>query len=358
MTTPTLLIIEDDAALRSLETRLARRVGFDVRTAPDGPSGLASVEQDPPDVIISDFHMPGMTGGDLLRRLRQVPALSDRPILVVTGDQSDQARHRVTAAGATGVILKPFQPAEFRAELDRVAREHGLSLEKRGRTRRRASKPVAEPAVAPAAPGLLTVMMAAALERPTRSEVERTRNHIRRIGSLAGILGRAVSAPSALVAELEQYAGLHDVGKAGLPDIILRKPDLYTSTERQEMETHVLIGADMLRDAGLPESAVRMARHHHERWDGTGYPGRLAGQRIPLEARIVATVDVYDALRSVRSYRSAIPADEVDPRFRQLAGTHLDPSLVDALLAEKDQVDAVFKEMGDPSDEPDVEVWR
>ena len=370
MTNPTVLIIEDDAALRSLETRLARRAGFQVETAHDGPAGLAAATAQVPDVIISDFHMPGMKGPELLRRLREIPALQELPILVVTGDRSEAARRNVLQAGADDVIIKPFPPAEFRRHLMEAAHSQGLRpVPQRGRRRARPPAPHHPPApqptgeIRPVSPdhalaGQLQVVLAAAMERPCRADMERTRNHIRRVRDISSVVARAAGVPDDLCIEIEQYAGLHDVGKSGLPDHILRKPDLFTSTERQEMETHVLIGADLLHDAGLPDTAVVIARHHHERWDGRGYPQRLAGERIPLAARIVAVADVYDALRSSRSYRPDIPVDEVEARMRQLAGTHLDPMLVEALFQHRDAIDATFERHRDPSSEPDLEVWR
>jgi len=368
MTNPTVLIIEDDAALRGLETRLARRAGFTVETAADGPSGLAAALATDPDLIISDFHMPGMKGPELLRRLREVPRLRDRPILVVTGDRSEAARRNVMQAGADEVIVKPFPPAEFRRHLLAAARDRGLNpVPARKRERSRPRRSVAAPAPVVEAPtaslaiplqGELLVVMAAALERPCRADTERTRNHIRRVTALSALLARAYGAPRDLCDEVERYAGLHDVGKSGLADHILRKPDLFTPLERQEMETHALIGADLLRDAGLPETAISIARHHHERWDGSGYPQRLAGEQIPLEARIVATADVFDALRSRRSYRMDIPKHEVEERLRGLSGTHLDPMLVDLLFQQSEAVDAIYLQHADPSSEPDLEVWR
>ncbi len=364
MTNPTVLIIEDDSALRSLQTRLARRAGFRVETASDGPSGLSIAVQTEPDLIVSDFHMPGMKGPELLRRLRAVPALTNRTILVVTGDHSDGARRNVMEAGANDIIVKPFKPADFRAHLVQAAERQGLTLAPtQGRSRSRPridpveEAPAAEKALHPLE-GELQVVLAAALERPCRADSERTRNHIRRVRELSILLARACGANSTLIDEIGRYAGLHDVGKASLPDHILRKPDLFTPLERQEMETHAMLGAELLRDAGLPETAVVIARHHHERWDGQGYPHRLAGEQIPLAARIVAIADVVDALRSSRSYRADVPAHEVEVRVRDLGGSHLDPMLVSALFEHPAAIDAIYRRHADPSEEPDLEVWR
>ena len=202
------------------------------------------------------------------------------------------------------------------------------------------------------------LVLTAALERPGRNQFDKVRNHIQRVRELSTLLSSAAGAPAAMVEQLKAYAGLHDVGKSGLPDRILHKDDLFSSMERQEMETHVLIGADMLRDAGLPEVAVQVARHHHERWDGRGYPQRLAGAQIPYPARVVAVADVYDALRSSRPYRPDLSPAEANARLRALAGTHLDPFLVEVFLEHANEVEEVYRRFADPGPEPDLEVWR
>jgi len=366
MTAPTVLIIEDDAALRALETRLAERAGFDVRTAPDGPTGLASALAEPPDVVVSDFHMPGMNGPELLRKLRQIPAMQSSPILMVTGDRSDSVRKNLVEAGADDVIVKPFPAADFRRHLVEAARRQGLEPIPRRRSRHKRPSKRAETVTAQVVPEStpatsntrLMLVLTAALERPGRHQLNKVRNHIQRVRELSALLASAAGAPTAMVDQLREFAGLHDVGKSGLPDRLLRKDDLFSSLERQEMETHVLIGADMLQDAGLPEVAVQIARHHHERWDGRGYPQRLQGSQIPYAARVVSVADVYDALRSSRPYRPNLSPADAGTRLRSLAGTHLDPFLVEVFLTHSNEVEEIFDRIADPSPESDLEVWR
>ena len=136
------------------------------------------------------------------------------------------------------------------------------------------------------------------------------------------------------------------------------RAEAVTAQERAEMESHTLLGAELLRQAGLPPVAHQIALYHHERWDGGGYPRGLSGEGIPLSARVIAAVDVYDAMRSHRPYRPDIPKDEVRRRVAELRGSHLDPRVVDALLRMDDVTENIFAEHGDPSAEPDPEVWR
>ena len=369
MTTPSVLIIEDDAALRALETRLAERAGFAVRSAADGRAGLASALAQPPDVVVSDLHMPGLNGPELLRKLRELPSMQGSPILVVTGDHSDAVRQDLVSAGADDVIIKPFPPADFRRHLVEAAQRQGLQPVPRQRARRTRIKPEPSsppPQATPPAPPLsavpmppgLTVMLTAALERPGPDRLDAVRNHIQRVRALSTLLARASGAPDLLVQQIQAYSGLHDVGKSGLPDRILQKRDTFSSIERQLMQSHVHHGADMLQAAGLPKVAVQIARHHHERWDGQGYPHGLAEDRIPYAARVVAVTDFYDALRTARPYRPALGPEQANQRLRAHAGTHLDPTLVARFLEHVPQIDAIYRHHADPCLEADLEDWR
>lgn len=363
MTAPTVLIIEDDPSLRALERRLAGRIGFTVLEAADGPEAVAIAAAEQPDLVISDYHMPGMDGPEVVQAIRAIPSMKTRPILMVTADQSPDSVARLQQAGVDRVITKPFDPRDFRTSLEETARAHGLSLEPTRRTapRRGAAGPGAELAALRARASQqaqLLVVLAAAMERPGRADAEATRNHVQRVGALAALVASKLGLSGETVEQLRSYAGLHDVGKIGLREHILRKPDLYTPAEREEMRTHTLIGAELLRSAGLPGVAVNVAMFHHERWDGRGYPQGLRGARIPVEARVVAVVDVYDALRSSRSYRPEIPREEVQERFSDLAGTQLDPELVKVFLQHPDEVEEIYRAHADPSGEPDLEVWR
>ncbi len=364
MAAPTILIVEDDPSLRALERRLADRAGFRVLEAADGPEAVAMAVEHEPDMVISDYHMPGMDGPEVVQALRAIPCMRRRPILVVTADQSVESVARLRQVGVDEIIVKPFDPSEFRSSLRRAASKHGLHPEITPRARHGAStKTVAAPPVGQqdariAQLSQLVVVLAAAMERPGRADAERTRNHVLRVGALAALLARRAQCEASVVQSMEFYGGLHDVGKIGLREHILRKPDLYTPVERDEMRTHTLIGAELLRSAALPNSAVNVAMFHHERWDGFGYPQGLRGNRIPIEARVVAVVDVYDAMRSSRSYRAEIPLPEVISRLSALAGTQLDPDLVKVFLSIPDEVEEIYKAHPDPSGEPDLEVWR
>ncbi len=156
------------------------------------------------------------------------------------------------------------------------------------------------------------------------------------------LIGQEMRLPAGRLRALAQGALLHDVGKIGVPDAILHKPGPLTDEERAVIEEHPARG-DQILAASFPDAGERaVIRHHHERWDGRGYPDRLAGVAIPAEARIAAVADVYDALRSERSYRGALSREQARAYIQENAGTHFDPACADALLAVADRCEAEF----------------
>ncbi|MGY8828353.1 MAG: HD-GYP domain-containing protein, partial [Pseudomonadales bacterium] len=177
-----------------------------------------------------------------------------------------------------------------------------------------------------------------------------TGNHIMRIGESAALLARAYGMDAPWVELLRQAAPMHDVGKIGIPDSILCKPGKLTDDERLVMNTHAQIGHDILQDSAaspLLVLAAEIALHHHEKWDGSGYPQGLAGEAIPLSARIVALCDVYDALRSTRPYKPAWPAEKAQALIREQAGQHFDPALVQLMESLFEHIEGVHRRLAD-----------
>ncbi|ENO82310.1 metal-dependent phosphohydrolase [Thauera sp. 27] len=170
-----------------------------------------------------------------------------------------------------------------------------------------------------------------------------TGTHIVRIGALSGLLARNMGMPADWSERIEQAAPMHDIGKIGIPDGILKKPDGLTVEERKIMETHPVIGAQILGNTNVPvlQMAAEIALGHHERWDGQGYPNRLKGDAIPQSARIVTAIDFFDALTMDRCYRKALPDDTAKEMLCRGRGSHFDPAVVDALVASLPQLTAL-----------------
>jgi putative two-component system response regulator len=346
MVQPSVLIIEDDPSLRALEARLAGAAGFSVHTAEDGAQGIAAAVQLSPNLIVTDYHMPGMKAPEILATLRRLPGLDGVPVLVATAEPLELVGAELRRLGAHDIITKPFSPAAFKQQL-----RDCLGLD-------RPVAPPPAPVVAAPAPSPLLMVLAAAMELPGSSDSDAALRHVRRVGLVSAMIADKLFLDTDLLAILTAYAPLHDVGKVSLPARLVRGGHRFSDGDRAEMESHTLLGAELLRRGGAPLLGQQIALHHHERWDGAGYPRGLQGEAIPLLARIVAAADVYDAMRSHRSYRPDLPPADVRRRVAGLRGNHLDPRIVDVLLAEGGVLDVIYAEHGDPSTELDLEVWR
>ncbi|MFZ5478556.1 MAG: HD-GYP domain-containing protein [Myxococcota bacterium] len=351
MRLPLALIVDDSALIRAHMTELAVQAGFRAVAAGDGAEAIEAISHLRPDVIVTDMYMPQLDGDEMIRRLRSLPAFRDTPILVVTSEESRQAKIELLRAGADEFLVKPVDPEEFQARLRALARRQKLALALTSMT---AERDLALQRLEQRNRELehLTLGLVAALERANSLNDDDTGNHIRRVCAYAAMLARARGCDERFVEEIGRYAGLHDVGKVGIRDAILKKPGQLTPEEYEEMKSHTLIGAELLRSAGLPPVAHNIARHHHERWDGSGYPDHLTGTSIPLEARIVAVVDVFDALVTKRVYKPAFALDEARRMMTAAAGAHLDPSLVELFFSRMDDVLRIASAMADRAPEP------
>ncbi|MFT4975528.1 MAG: putative two-component system response regulator [Myxococcota bacterium] len=353
----TVLLVDDDPILQRKMRFWAEQAGFCAEVASDGVEALARIRKSPPDLVVTDVHMPRMQGPRLVELLRQLPTMATAPVMVVTADASRETKVRLLQNGADDFILKPIDGDEFTARLRAHARRCDISFELVIARRERDD---ALEEVKQRADELERLMfgLVTALEQANTLNDEDTGNHIRRVAEFAALLATDISCPLDFIDAVRRYAGLHDVGKVGIPDSILKKPGKLTVDEFDEMKAHTLIGADLLRAAGLPEIAINVPLCHHERWDGSGYPRGIVGDAIPLEARIVAVVDVYDALRSRRCYKPPFTLEKTFAILRESAGSHLDPHLVVRFLELGEQLAEIEARFSDERDiVPAEKVW-
>lgn len=353
----TVLLVDDDPIIRHQMQRWAERAGFQWETAADGVEGLSQVRRCRPDLIVTDVHMPRMQGPRLVELVRTIPGMKATPIIVVTADASRETKISLLQNGADDFILKPIDGEEFTARLRALARRCDINstLEIVQQERDAARQALQDRAdeLERLMFGLIT-----ALEEANTLNDDDTGNHIRRVAEFSGLLAEDMGCPPSFCSAMRRYAGLHDVGKVGITDAILRKTGKLTPEEFEEMKAHTVIGADLLRTAGLPLVAVHIALCHHERWDGSGYPRGLHGEQIPLEARIVAVADVYDALRSERCYKRAMSAAEASAFLSERAGVHFDPNVVQCFFNLQPAIAAVEAKYSDEPWSDDIaQVW-
>ncbi|HJR34341.1 MAG TPA: HD domain-containing phosphohydrolase [Gemmatimonadales bacterium] len=325
-----ILVIDDEEANVVLMRRILERAGYATIADTSDPEEAADLcRAFQPDLILLDLHMSPLDGFGVLEQLAPViPRASYLPILMLTGDSSTPSKKRALSLGAKDFVTKPFDVHEVLLRIHNLLVPRFMHLEMAGYNQL-LERQVLERTLE------LEESRLEVLERLARAAEFRdddTGQHTRRVGRIARSIAEGVGASRSEVDVIARAAPLHDVGKIGVPDQILLKPGKLTPEEFQVMQQHSSIGAEILAGgrSSLIQMAAEVARHHHERWDGSGYPAGLSGNAIPLAARVVALADVFDALAHTRPYRKAWPLDEVLAEIYRQAGAHFDPRLVDA----------------------------
>ncbi len=352
-----ILIVDDEDQIRSLLARLLGAQGYECVTAESAASGRRLLEETPVALVLSDVNMPGESGLDFTREV--LANHRDTAVVMVTG--MDDRRYAETAieVGAYGYVLKPFKPNELIINVGNALRRRALEIENRS-SRERLEQTVLDRTSALRDTIAQLESSESELRRLREETIRRlswaaefrnqeTGEHIVRMSLYCALLAR-LAGLDAERAELIRIASpMHDVGKIGIPDRILLKPGRLTDEERRVMEAHTEMGHRILAgsDVELLDLAAEMALTHHERMDGTGYPSRLAADAIPIEGRICAVADVFDALTSDRVYRKAFQPDEARSVMLEGRGTQFDAELLDLFFGHFDDVLAIRRAAAD-----------
>lgn len=295
---------------------------YRVRVATTGEKALKIVYSDePPDLILLDIMMPGLSGLEICRRLKANPDRRRIPVIFVTAMSSIADEERGLAMGAVDYITKPISPPIVRARVRTHLALYDQSRELERMVHQRTQE-------------LLTTrqQIIRRLGRAAEFKDNETGNHVLRMSHYARLIAEAHGVGHEAASIIFQTAPMHDIGKIGIPDAILLKPGKLDAEEWKIMHQHPVMGARIIgkHDNELLETARVIALCHHEKWDGSGYPQGLAGAAIPLEGRITAIADVFDALVSVRPYKPAFPLDDALRLMEEQTGTHFDPQLMEA----------------------------
>jgi response regulator RpfG family c-di-GMP phosphodiesterase len=320
-------IVDDEPSARDVLARAARSWGYDCQAAVAGEHALALLEQRLTPVVVTDLRMPGRGGVWLVREIqRRWPAVS---VIVVTAGHDTDAVTDCLSAGAHHYFLKPINLDEFRHALEVTTRTYRLQCE-RERHRRKLERTVRR-----RTRQLRRTFLSAidSLVRTLEARHPSTCGHSLRVRNYAVRLGELLGLPECQRRPLALAAKLHDIGKVGTPEDILNKPGRLTPAEEAVVREHPVTGERILTPIIRSRAVLAAIRGHHERWDGGGYPDGLAGERVPLLARVIAVTDCFDALTSCRSYRAALPRRAALEILRAGAGTQFDPALVPPFLA-------------------------
>ena len=336
-----ILVAEDQETSRYIVSSHLRNWGHNVVEVDNGKAALAHLAgsaKNAIDVLITDWDMPHMDGVELARQVRKLTRKSGYVyiiLLTVKNAHADLVKG-FTEGEVDDYLVKPFSAARLRLHMqvggrvvqsERSLREHTANLEEQVRRQIQDIRETQEE---------ITLRLYNALESRHRE----TALHVRRIGIMSAYLGRLFGWDSDKIDMLKLAAPLHDIGKIGLSDGVLRKKSVLTETEREHMQEHTTIGGRILSGSGnaTVQMAQRIALCHHENWDGSGYPQGLKGAQIPLEAQLVSIIDVYDAQLAENDYRKGIPEDEALAYISQQSGSKFAPALVRLFLKNLDKI--------------------
>jgi putative two-component system response regulator len=349
---PSILIVDDTPDMRAIVERMLKGQ-YRTRTAASGKQALELAHTDPPDLVLLDVMMPGMSGFEACRELKSRPETRDIPVIFLTALDDVKDEKAGFDAGAVDYITKPVsQPillARVKNHLSLKAAADFLKDNNRYLLAEVARRTEQVQIIQD-----VTIMAMASLaetrDNATGNHIRRTQHYVRALAEKLQTLPRYRSEfDDETILSLFKSAPLHDIGKVGIPDSILLKPGKLTAEEFEIMKKHTVLGRDTILAAekliGAPSSFLRHAREiamsHQEKWDGSGYPERLKGDAIPMSARLMALADVYDALISKRVYKPAWRHDAAVKLIREGRGTHFDPDITDAFLQIQDQFRAI-----------------
>ncbi len=353
---PGLLIVDDDPALRSWARRILSAQGYECEAAPDTIAARAALAVASFDVALLDVNLPGESGIELLAYLRsEYPTVA---VLMVTGEDDLGLATTAIELGAYGYLVKPVRAGELLINVATALHRRRREAELRRRLER--LEGAGQPAgalrraleAAGMAPDVAEAFQSDTLRRLVRLAEFRddeTGQHMLRMGRYCELIALAIGMPQEDCERLRLASELHDIGKVAIPDRILLKPGKLTAEEFDVMKTHAEMGHRLLADseADLLRLASSVCLTHHERWDGGGYPAGLAAEEIPVEGRIAAVADVFDALTSDRVYRSAFPVGLAVDMMESERARHFDPVMLDAMRSTFDQIDEVRRKHGD-----------
>jgi putative two-component system response regulator len=341
-----ILIVDDKPTNLDILLHVFEHTEYDVLFASDGNACLQLAEDEHPNLILLDVMMPGMDGFETCRRLKTNEQTRQIPVIFMTALADTVNKVKGFDLGSVDYITKPIQPEEVLARVKTHLTLERLQVELQAKNVELQSKNaelqsknamladrevhlthlVEEKTKKNAS---ITLALVNALENANLLNDIDTGKHIKRVSAYSTFLAEQYGCDRDFVKRINLYASLHDVGKVGLADSILKKPGKYTPDEFALMQQHVIIGARILESEEIDAMAKNIALYHHEKWDGTGYVHHLAGETIPLEARIVALADVYDALTTDRVYKAAFSEEDSERIIAEKAGTHFDPKLVE-----------------------------
>ena len=355
----TILVVDDVSENRKMLSAFLSPMGYSVVEAADGKQALEKFDIEPPDLVLLDLKMPGIDGFEVCKRLKSNPETKMVPIIVITGLADDENHLGALEYGADDFLAKPFNINFLKARLKSLLSTKQLYDQNMAyqESLKISNIELMEKLISTQDVTIVALAKLAEFRDPETGE------HLERMREYAKTIARELQKKKRYkdyiteqyIENIHKSTPLHDIGKVGIPDQILLKPGKLTPEEFEIMKRHSEIGGDSLSSAiqfsGMEQSFLDMGKdiayHHHEKWNGKGYPRGLAGENIPLTARITALADVYDALTSKRVYKEAFSHEKSKAILVEESGTSFDPEVVEAFLATENEFIAIRKEYRD-----------
>jgi putative two-component system response regulator len=367
-----ILIVDDEPRCSMVLEKHLRDAGYRQITVIGDPRRvMAAIREEGSDLVLLDIMMPEVSGIEILAALRAQPEYRHLPVLVLTGSNDTSVKHQALELGATDFLHKPVDHWELalRVRNALLVKTYHDQLTRRVETLNEDVR--LQTAELAASQEQVILCLARAGEFRDRE----TANHVIRVGKYVSIIAQELGFDERRIEVLDQASRLHDVGKIGIPDAILFKPDKLEPGEYELVKNHCLYGCEVMKPTAERRQRRTQARHaapvhgeevpdspvlataavialtHHEKWDGSGFPLGLAGEDIPIEGRITAVADAYDAMSTRRPYKPAFPIDECFDRLEAGRGLHFDPCVLDAFYRRRVEVERVTCEWADPQSE-------
>ncbi len=324
-----ILVVDDNTSNLTMANKILGEAGMRVSCVKSGESALKFLKCNKPDLILLDVHMPGMDGFETMASIKADGESADIPVIFLTADDDSETELKGLQAGAMDFIKKPFVPevlllrVNHLAELVRLQSDLAHEVEEKTREVTEQHKRLKR----------ISMQVVQSLSGAIDAKDTYTNGHSSRVAEYSQKIAKRAGFSEKEQGNIYMMGLLHDVGKIGISDAIINKPDKLTDEEYAIMKTHPVLGEKILQSITEFPQLTTGARYHHERYDGGGYPDGLAGEDIPLEARIIAVADAYDAMTSHRSYRDILPQETVREEIEKGRGTQFDPKFAEIMLA-------------------------
>lgn len=346
------LVVDDSKLNANFIMGYLREYGLECIHSFNGLAALEILENNYQDIkaITLDRQMPVMDGIECAKRIKGVEEYKDIPIIFITSLGEKEDILEGLSIGVMDYLPKPVDGDFLYLKVKYAMEFYEQKLQLKRLNKRISDRNIRLEKIVEARTKKLqeiTNSILNILEKATSINDEITGNHTQRVAEYSALLATKLGLGKKQVRAIKNYAPLHDIGKLGIADYILKKPGPLTVDEFNEMKSHVIIGAELLKNAELPDVAINIIKYHHEKWSGKGYLEGLSGEGIPIEARIVAVADVFDALTTVRPYKRAFSIDESVEIMNKEMPNHFDPKLLEIFFSDLEEVKEIKKRLED-----------